>query len=60
MSEEKAAGPSAAQEGRIRVCIVDDDPFVTTSLATILAAEPDVAVAGEGCDGEAAVALFER
>ena len=48
MSEEKAAGPSAAQEGRIRVCIVDDDPFVTTSLATILAAEPDVAVAGEG------------
>ena len=60
MSEEKAAGPSAAQEVRIRVCIVDDDPFVTTSLATILAAEPDVAVAGEGCDGEAAVALFER
>ena len=60
MSEEKAAGPSAAQAGRIRVCIVDDDPFVTTSLATILAAEPDVAVAGEGCDGEAAVALFER
>lgn len=60
MSEEKAAGSSAAQEGRIRVCIVDDDPFVTTSLATILAAEPDVAVAGEGCDGEAAVALFER
>ena len=60
MSEEKAAGPSAAQAGRIRVCIVDDDPFVTTSLAPILAAEPDVAVAGEGCDGEAAVALFER
>ena len=60
MREEKAADPSAAQEGRIRVCIVDDDPFVTTSLATILAAEPDVAVAGEGCDGEAAVALFER
>ena len=49
MSEEKAAGSSAAQEGRIRVCIADDDPFVTTSLATILAAEPDVAVAGERC-----------
>ncbi|MBC2888265.1 response regulator transcription factor [Gordonibacter massiliensis] len=44
----------------MRVCIVDDDPFVTTSLATILAAEPDVAVAGEGHDGNEAAALFER
>ena len=44
----------------LRVCIVDDDPFVTTSLATILSAEPDLEVAGEGHDGEAAVALFER
>ena len=44
----------------VRVCIVDDDPFVTTSLATILAAEPDVAVAGEGHDGDAAAVLFER
>lgn len=44
----------------IRVCVVDDDPFVTTSLATILAAEPDVAVAGEGHDGNEAAALFER
>lgn len=52
--------PSAAGEKRIRVCIVDDDPFVTTSLATILAAEPDVAVEGEGHDGQEAVALFER
>lgn len=60
MSEEKVAGPTAAGEARIRVCIVDDDPFVTTSLATILAAEPDVAVAGEGYDGEEAVMLFER
>lgn len=44
----------------IRVCIVDDDPFVTTSLATILAAEPDVVVAGEGHDGNEAAALYER
>lgn len=60
MSEEKAASPSATEDERIRVCIVDDDPFVTTSLSTILAAESDVAVAGEGYDGDAAVALFER
>ena len=44
----------------IRACIVDDDPFVTTSLATILGAEPDVAVVGEGRDGDRAVELFER
>lgn len=44
----------------INVCIVDDDPFVTTSLTTILGAEPDVAVVGEGHDGGAAVALYER
>ena len=44
----------------VRVCIVDDDPFVTTSLATILAAEPDVTVAGEGHDGGEAAVLFER
>ena len=39
---------------------MDDDPFVTASLATILSAEPDIVVAGEGHDGEEAVALFER
>lgn len=44
----------------ISVCIVDDDPFVTTSLATILGAETDVRVAGEAHDGEEAAALYER
>lgn len=44
----------------IRVCIVDDDPFVTTSLATILAAEPEIAVRGEAHTGDEAIALFER
>ena len=53
MSEAPAAEP-------LRVCVVDDDPFVTASLATILSAEPDIVVAGEGHDGEEAVALFER
>ena len=53
MSEAPAAEP-------LRVCVVDDDPFVTASLATILSPEPDIVVAGEGHDGEEAVALFER
>ena len=39
MSEAPAAEP-------LRVCVVDDDPFVTASLATILSAEPDIVVAG--------------
>ncbi|WP_080802119.1 response regulator [Arabiibacter massiliensis] len=51
--------PAASAEP-IRVCLVDDDPFVTTSLATILGAEPDVLVAGEGHSGEEACALYER
>lgn len=45
---------------QIRVCIVDDDLFVTTSLATILDAESDMAVVGEGHDGDEAIALFEE
>ena len=59
MSSSGCDAASAPAPG-IRVCIVDDDPFVTTSLATILNAEPDIAVAGEGHDGSQAAALFER
>lgn len=44
----------------IRVCIVDDDPFVTMSLTTILGAEPDITVAGEGHCGSEAVDLYTR
>ncbi len=44
----------------VRVCIVDDDIFVTTSLSTILSVEPDIAVVGEGHDGNQAIELFER
>lgn len=43
----------------VRVCIVDDDVFVTTSLSTILSVEPDMAVVGEGHDGNQAIDLFE-
>lgn len=46
--------------GTIRVCIVDDDPLVTMSLATILSAESDISVAGEGHDADEAQALYEH
>ncbi|MDR1824799.1 MAG: response regulator transcription factor [Bifidobacteriaceae bacterium] len=44
----------------MRVVIVDDDPFVCTSLQTILGAQADVEVAGVGHDGAAAVALYAQ
>jgi len=44
----------------VRVVIVDDDTFVTTSLETILNSEDDVQVAGVGNDGKEALALFEQ
>ncbi|MEG1493311.1 MAG: response regulator transcription factor [Gordonibacter sp.] len=58
--EMPVARVSAATGRVIRVCIVDDDPFVTTSLATILTAQPDIQVEGEGHDGNEAVSLYER
>lgn len=50
---------SASTSSDIRVCIVDDDPFVTMSLTTILGAEPDIEVVGEGHSGTEAVDLYE-
>lgn len=44
----------------LRVIIVDDDPFVVTSLATILSAEADIEVVARGRDGSEAVELYER
>lgn len=43
---------------RITVAIVDDDPFIVASLATILGAEDDIAVTARGNDGDEAVALY--
>lgn len=60
VAAEVLPGTLAAVDSVIRVCIVDDDPFVTTSLATILAAEPDVRVEGVGHDGDQAVSLYAR
>lgn len=44
----------------IRVILVDDDPFVTRSLATILGAAADVAVVGTGRDAAEAVKLCDQ
>ncbi|MBF6332014.1 response regulator [Nocardia transvalensis] len=41
----------------IRVLLADDHPVVRGGLAALLAAEPDLEVAGEAGDGERAVAL---
>lgn len=42
----------------MRVVVVDDDRIVVRSLATILGAEPDIEVVGQGLDGHEAVELF--
>lgn len=42
----------------IRVLVVDDDPFVRASLVTILSAQPDIEVCGEGANGNEALELF--
>lgn len=42
----------------MKILIVDDDPIVAQSLATILSAETDIEVAGIGASGEEAVRLF--
>lgn len=58
--DEGASSGKGASGTAIGVCIVDDDPFVTTSLATILSAEPDITVRGEGHDGDEAQMLYGR
>ena len=42
----------------MRILIIDDDPFVCTSLTTILNAQDDMDVTGLGHDGNEAVALY--
>ncbi|MCL2889035.1 MAG: response regulator transcription factor [Eggerthellaceae bacterium] len=44
----------------IRVLIVDDDPIVRSSLATILAIQGDIVVCGDGGNGIEARALFSE
>ncbi len=43
----------------IRVAIVEDDPLIRAGVAAVLGAQPDLEVAGQAADGDAAVALVE-
>lgn len=42
----------------IRVLVVDDHPLLRDGLATMLASQPDMALAGEASDGEEAIACY--
>jgi DNA-binding NarL/FixJ family response regulator len=44
----------------IRVLVVDDHPVVRAGIVGLLAAEPDLVVVGEACDGHEAVALAQQ
>jgi len=44
----------------IRVALVDDQPLVRMGLATLIAAEPDLELAGEAADGREGLALLRR
>ena len=43
----------------IRVAIVEDDPLIRAGVAAVLGAQPDLEVAGQAADGDAAVALVD-
>ena len=44
----------------IRVALIDDQPLVRMGLATLVAAEPDLELAGEAGDGREGLALLRR
>ena len=39
----------------IRVAIVEDDPLIRAGVAAVLGAQPDLEVAGQAADGDAAI-----
>jgi two-component system response regulator AlgR len=44
----------------LRVLIVDDEPLARARLRELLAAQPDLVVAGEAADGDSAIAACQR
>jgi DNA-binding NarL/FixJ family response regulator len=60
LSEPRAAAPSPASSGTIRVLIADDHPAIRAGLAALLAEQPDISVVAEADDGEEALLLAAR
>jgi NarL family two-component system response regulator LiaR len=61
MTNQAGVGPEGgAQNGAIRVLIVDDHAIVRKGIRALLATEPGVHVVGEARDGQEAVAQADR
>ncbi|MCL1891304.1 MAG: response regulator transcription factor [Coriobacteriia bacterium] len=58
--KESTLHEKTAVAQKIRVLIVDDDPIVCASLATILTAQADLEVCAEGKNGNEAQLLFDE
>ena len=44
----------------MKICIIDDDKLVCSSLKVILDADPDISVIGTNTSGESAIELFDQ
>ena len=44
----------------MKIIVVDDDPFICTSLKTILQSDPEIEVAAIGTSGEEAIELYDE